>query len=388
MKYDPICRPKVFIACSSKSVALAEVLKQALNATKEYEAQTWLEDFHKPNTILQNLFDACEDSDLFIVLLTRDDYRKSISSRRRAKTWVPRDNCVFELGLFVGASRCSFARVFLFTSIPKESLPTDLQGQLYNPFDESALKDPSSHLATIERMVEIVRLRTRDMLAKGDLIYLGSVKNALNPISITMLIDRERDRQNGGDLAEQSELFINSDQPVEMEGNDALRQVIQNLERGIRYTYFFRQDADPGDLALLIRKLAGANLAIPQSTPLAEINSALRDSQGLVETALEAIRSHLRIVLQEARSPWRYCIHNANRPHEAVCYLRTEGNQFVRLYRGEKAHAVARDLRPHIVEQGGVFDNGKLLMDRLRSKLNENFPEQLRRAVYLACFGD
>jgi hypothetical protein len=115
-------KPKVFIGSSSEGKSFAEAIHAYLFS--EAECTVWTEGVFGPSDYtLQSLLRQAHTSEFGIFVFSPDD----LATMRGELLSVPRDNVVFELGLFSGAlepERCFFA-------IPdnvKIHLPSDLMG--------------------------------------------------------------------------------------------------------------------------------------------------------------------------------------------------------------------------------------------------------------------
>ena len=116
-------RIKVFVISSVESLEIARAIQNAF-AYDDFITTVWTDGVFKvSNYTLQSLLDAVDDSDFAIAIAHADD-----KALYRDQEWpVPRDNVVFELGLFMG--RLGQSRAILME--PRESnvkLPSDLTG--------------------------------------------------------------------------------------------------------------------------------------------------------------------------------------------------------------------------------------------------------------------
>jgi hypothetical protein len=115
-------RPAIFIGSSSEGIEFARAIRSLLNDTTE--VTVWNEGFFTPgNTFIETLVEALPRFDFAAVVLTPDDL---VTSRDVTK-FGPRDNALFELGLFMGV----LGRSRTFVVHPESDnvkLPSDLAG--------------------------------------------------------------------------------------------------------------------------------------------------------------------------------------------------------------------------------------------------------------------
>ena len=93
-------QPKVFIASSSEGLEVATNLRTLLHDVLRDHAvlMPWTRAFDLSAVYIESLEKAAEEADFAVVVVTPDD----ITINRNKKKAVPRDNVVFELGLFMG----------------------------------------------------------------------------------------------------------------------------------------------------------------------------------------------------------------------------------------------------------------------------------------------
>ena len=114
----------VFIASSSEGVKVAQTVKTLLlkKLRQPYRGQVWnAGTFELTKTFIESLEKEVNKADFAVLVLTRDDELVT----RKTKTSVPRDNVLFELGLFIGKlgrERCFYIQPHGL------KLPTDLLG--------------------------------------------------------------------------------------------------------------------------------------------------------------------------------------------------------------------------------------------------------------------
>ena len=115
-------RPRVFIASSTEAQKLVEALRLELLADR-VDVQIWSEAFTPGKTHIEVLETQILENDFAILFFSPDDWSVSRGHKLRA----PRDNIIFELGLFVGAltrQRALIAQPYDFTI----KIPSDLHG--------------------------------------------------------------------------------------------------------------------------------------------------------------------------------------------------------------------------------------------------------------------
>lgn len=115
-------RPRVFIGSSKEGLRIAEFIQ--LGLYDEVEAVIWRQGvFGLSEVTFESLEQAARDFDFAVLVLTPDDVRW----KRGKQNNIPRDNLLFELGLFMG----SMGRERTFIVRPGDEpldLPSDLAG--------------------------------------------------------------------------------------------------------------------------------------------------------------------------------------------------------------------------------------------------------------------
>lgn len=96
----------IFIGSSGKSRRVAKMLAELLEEEQTPPCQVWSEDvFELGGSTLPSLLRTGEEADYAVMIFGRDD----VLVEGESETWVPRDNVVFESGLFsglLGPERC------------------------------------------------------------------------------------------------------------------------------------------------------------------------------------------------------------------------------------------------------------------------------------------
>ena len=90
-------KPSIFIGSSSEGLEIVEIVKEYFE--KEAEVTIWNQDVFKLNQSgLESLLRAINVHDFAILILTPDD----VITSRGISSSAPRDNVIFEYGLFLG----------------------------------------------------------------------------------------------------------------------------------------------------------------------------------------------------------------------------------------------------------------------------------------------
>ncbi len=119
--------PRVFIGSSREALPLAHGLKATLEEWAE--VRVWDEDLFEPGRYaLEDLLRFTRTFDVGVFVLADDD----LVTSRGASQASPRDNVVFEAGIFFGA--LGRERVFLFVPASATKMPSDLWGLTTLPY--------------------------------------------------------------------------------------------------------------------------------------------------------------------------------------------------------------------------------------------------------------
>ncbi|MBT2539050.1 TIR domain-containing protein [Arthrobacter sp. ISL-69] len=123
-------KSKVFLGSSSEGKNIAEKLAVALDGFGLTESTVWTHGTFRPGRhVLGSLVDQARTADYAIMVLSPDDHVES----RDTTTQAPRDNVVFELGLFMGALGPERTYMVLPDGVDLK-LPSDVAGITYLPY--------------------------------------------------------------------------------------------------------------------------------------------------------------------------------------------------------------------------------------------------------------
>jgi len=125
--------PRIFIGSATEDLRLARTLRSAL--PRGIDGRIWTEDVFAPSRhTMEDLELQVAESDFAVVVWNGTDLVRSRGTQMRA----PRDNVVFELGLFMGALGRDRSYV-LKPKGTKIKLPTDILGITCLEYDPSAI---------------------------------------------------------------------------------------------------------------------------------------------------------------------------------------------------------------------------------------------------------
>jgi len=146
--------PVVFIGSSSENLDVAVSIQTSLQR-RGIETRLWSEGvFQCTRSTIEDLINAASNTDFAVLVLTPDDLLTSRGKQRPA----PRDNVVFELGLFMGA--IGRDRTYIVASKQTDiKMPTDLLGVTFVRYSKK--RDQSLGRALQSVMRELSGLITR-----------------------------------------------------------------------------------------------------------------------------------------------------------------------------------------------------------------------------------
>jgi len=122
-------KTRIFIGSSKEGLDVADYIKSQL--ISEFDCFLWTDDIFKYNiSFLDTLLKEASLFDFGILVATKDDY----SSIRDKIFETPRDNVIFEFGLFIG--RLGPSRAFLIQEI-NAKLPNDMLGITVPQFERT-----------------------------------------------------------------------------------------------------------------------------------------------------------------------------------------------------------------------------------------------------------
>ena len=257
-------KPRIFLGSSGKQAKLLQAIARGLENVAEVEP--WTTTFSPGQSTLDRLVELCQEVDFAAFLFAQDDWTMTDSSQSGESS--PRDNVVFEAGLFGGA--LGIRRTFIVHA-KGSKLPSDLLGLTAVRYDPATT--PADVRAINQKLRKAIETEGRRGPVEGLWWQLSlTVRSESEPSAVSLLrISRDRDgglNVNGRSWQEDGILsarywseaakerrdpagilyFWKGERPrdtnaPQLEGTGEIR-----LERSDRATGYFttRSDHDPG----------------------------------------------------------------------------------------------------------------------------------------------
>lgn len=148
-------KPTLFIGSSTEGLEFARAIRSKL--IEDSEITIWDEGFFQPGkTFIDTLVDSLPRFDFAVLVLTPDDWTQS----RKKESFSPRDNVVFELGLFMG--RLGRTRTFVVHQTNTETkIPSDLAGVTTVQYDWP--RSDKNYIAAVGSACDSIRRVIKDL---------------------------------------------------------------------------------------------------------------------------------------------------------------------------------------------------------------------------------
>ena len=148
-------KPTVFIGSSNEGLEFARAVRALL--ARDAETTLWNEGFFGlGNTFIETLINSLTRFDFAILILTPDDLLKS----RKIESMSPRDNVLFELGLFMG--HLGRSRTFIvYEANAGVKIPSDLLGMTMATYEWP--RADGNHKAAVGVACDNIRDIIRDL---------------------------------------------------------------------------------------------------------------------------------------------------------------------------------------------------------------------------------
>lgn len=146
--------PSLFVGSSTEGLEFARAARGLLS--KDVEVTLWNEGFFRlGDTFIETLVNALPRFDFALLVITPDDFVRT----REAAGFGPRDNVLFELGLFMG--HLGRSRTFLLHQEGAVKIPTDLSGMTAATYDWP--REDRSYQGAIAAACDMIRNAIRDL---------------------------------------------------------------------------------------------------------------------------------------------------------------------------------------------------------------------------------
>jgi hypothetical protein len=176
-------KASIFIGSSSEALPLARLIKDVLD--DEFQTDIWCDDlFALGHDTLDDLLRFVQVFDFAVLVLSDDD----VTTSRASTTSSPRDNVIFELGLFMGAlGRRNAFPIIVRSSSAQLKTPSDLLGNTAISLSKAVSLNPTLDQLRPELAVLIATIRARCAESKLQLLpstglAIGYYHNFLIPV--------------------------------------------------------------------------------------------------------------------------------------------------------------------------------------------------------------
>jgi hypothetical protein len=186
-------RPRIFIGSSGQQVKLLQALTRGLQDVAQVEP--WTTSLTPGTSTLERLVELAHQVDFAAFVFARDDWTTTSASSSSVRPGTaqtsPRDNVVFEAGLFGGV--LGMRRTFILHS-QGSKLPTDLLGLISIRYDDAS--KPSEMKTLNQKLREAIQSEGRISRVDGLWWQFSlTARGPREPSAISLLrISRDRDR--------------------------------------------------------------------------------------------------------------------------------------------------------------------------------------------------
>jgi hypothetical protein len=190
-------KPRIFLGSSGKQAKLIQALTRGLADVAEIEP--WTSVFNPGVSTLDRLVELTHDVDFAAFVFAQDDWTSNASDPAAPGQASPRDNVVFEAGLFGGA--LGMRRTFILHARGAK-LPTDLLGMTAVRYPEGLT--PVDMREVNQKLRKAIEDEGRLMRMEGDWWQHSlTVRSDREPSAISLL-RISRDREGGLEVAGRS----------------------------------------------------------------------------------------------------------------------------------------------------------------------------------------
>jgi hypothetical protein len=181
-------KPRIFLGSSGKQAKLLRAIARGLEDVAEVEP--WTTTFNPGRSTLDRLVELCHEVDFAAFVFAPDDWTTTDAPQSGQAS--PRDNVVFEAGLFGGA--LGIRRTFILHAHGTK-LPSDLLGLTSVRYDPAAT--PAELRAINEKLRKAIETEGRRALVEGLWWQLSLTMRTEDEPSAVSLLQISRDRDGG-----------------------------------------------------------------------------------------------------------------------------------------------------------------------------------------------
>jgi Predicted nucleotide-binding protein containing TIR-like domain len=182
-------KPRIFLGSSGKQAELLEAITRGLDDIADVEP--WTTTFNPGRSTLDRLVELSQEVDFAAFVFAQDDWTTTDAAQGQAS---PRDNVVFEAGLFGGA--LGIRRTFILHANGSK-LPTDLLGLTSVRYDPDSATSPAEVRAINEKLRKAIETEGRRSLVEGLWWQLSLTVRTEDEPSAVSLLQISRDRDGG-----------------------------------------------------------------------------------------------------------------------------------------------------------------------------------------------
>jgi predicted nucleotide-binding protein with TIR-like domain len=181
-------KPRIFLGSSGKQAALLEAIERGLEDIADVEP--WTTTFNPGRGTLDRLVELSQEVDFAAFVFAQDDWTATDASQSGEAS--PRDNVVFEAGLFGGA--LGIRRTFILHATGSK-LPTDLVGLTSVRYDPAGGAEEVG--AINEKLRKAIEAEGRRSVIEGLWWQLSLTARSEDEPSAVSLLRISRDRDGG-----------------------------------------------------------------------------------------------------------------------------------------------------------------------------------------------
>jgi hypothetical protein len=345
-------KPKIFIGSSGNAYELVKWLAEQIRNYDLAIPVEWKSGGFAPSkSTLQNLLEQCSVCDFAVIFFTRDDDKAPTVKTKTNPLGIfkgPRDNTIFEAGLFVGGLGLQPERCILVSSVDESALPSDIKGVTYVEIEEPPPTEPP-----FDRLSEEWCREHLQKVLESVIFSVNNYGEFLNrPILkvLTKMQLAEREQVGQGCLEKYDRVVINSSEPEDLCDFVLAQSVARNIKDHIYYDFHFRIGADnrlnvASQLIDLIRILLATYCIGEESYTEGDLKREkdIKDfldkkDKEEIDDAISHFKKQLRIHIHKYKHPipFRIAVHNVSSLDRARCYLRHD-DHFVEWFLKEEA---------------------------------------------------